>query len=99
MEQGQMPPQGGAPQEGAAPEGGDVMKELAASMMQDAEKYGQMASAVPPEIGEQLGMIAQTIAKTVEMLGVEVGPSKQGGVAENPDTAGTNAQPVDPRMA
>jgi hypothetical protein len=86
----------GAPQEG--PGGGDVMKEMAALMMQDAQKYEKLASAVPPEIGKPIAAIAQAIAQTVEGLGVVPKGGKPGGMAENPDTAGTNAQPVDPRM-
>jgi hypothetical protein len=88
-----------APQEApqGQPGGGDVMKEMAALMMQDAQKYEKLASALPPEVGKPIAQIGQMIAQTVEGLGV-VPKGKPGGMAENPDTAGTNAQPVDPRM-
>ena len=93
MEQGPMP------QEGGQPGGGDVMKEMAALMMQDAQKYEKLASALPPELGKPIAQIGQMIAQTVEGLGVVPKASKAGGMAENPDTAGTTgAQPVDPRM-
>jgi hypothetical protein len=85
MEQGQNPEQ--------------MSNEMLDGLMQSENAKMQAAEAIAqmnPEAAQMLQQSAQMAMQAIELLGQ--GAPKQGGQAQAPNAAGTNAKPTDPTM-
>lgn len=77
-------------------QGGDVIKEMGATLAQQAELLNAAAEAagqaVSPEVGKMLAQAGALVGQAIEAMGMG-GGGKQA-MPQSPEQAGTNAEPA-----